>query len=238
MLLRKTFRFLDRCMNWIEGILCLFLVVCALYCVYDAILVYQSAGDAGLLRFKPGYEGDASGGKDILKDEMVGWLTVDDTTIDYPVMQGEDNAKFVNTNPYGEYSFSGSIFLDSRNSRDFSDPYNLIYGHHMNHGYMFGALDAFLDKDYLLSHKKATLTVGKTVHDYTILASMSVSASSREIFAPTEVANDAIIAYVRQNASVIVPEFDTAVEGKTILACSTCKSPDTADRTVVFGVVN
>ncbi|MBR1845920.1 MAG: class B sortase, partial [Oscillospiraceae bacterium] len=63
-------------------------------------------------------------------------------------MQGETNGKYLNTDPYGEYSLSGSIFLDSRNAGDFSDSYSLVYGHHMADGMMFGALDAFFDEGY------------------------------------------------------------------------------------------
>ena len=79
---------------------------------------------------------------------MVGWIVVDDTNIDYPVMQGYDNSQYLNLDPYGEYSLSGSIFLDSRNSSDFTDPYSIIYGHHMEYGKMFGAIDDYLDDQY------------------------------------------------------------------------------------------
>ena len=92
---------------------------------------------------------------------MVGWLTVDGTSIDYPVMQGGNNLTFLNRNPYGEFSLSGSIFLDSRNSPDFSDEYSIIYGHHMAYGKLFGALDAFLDETYTSSHRSRTLLIGR-----------------------------------------------------------------------------
>lgn len=43
---------------------------------------------------------------------MVAWLTIDDTKIDYPVMQGKDNTEYLNKDPYGDYALAGSIFLD------------------------------------------------------------------------------------------------------------------------------
>ena len=237
-ILKKTVRVLDSVMNVTEFVICLFLVLIALYCVWDAKLLYDSAGDTSLLRFKPGYEKDDTDGRQILKDSMVAWITIDDTSIDYPVMQGETNNDFINTDPYGDYSLSGSIFLDFRNSRDFSDPYSLIYGHHMDHGYMFGALDDFMDEKYFFSHQSGTLTVGKKVRKYTILAVMTAHATDDEIFAPTEIGTDRITGYIRGNASVIDPDFDEKIKGKKILACSTCKFPDTPERTVIAGVLD
>ena len=87
---------------------------------------------------------------------MAGWLTVDGTNIDYPVMQGKDNNSYLNTDPFGNYSLTGSIFLDSRSSPDFSDEYSVVYGHHMDYGKMFGALDDFLNEKYLKQHSSGS----------------------------------------------------------------------------------
>lgn len=78
-------------------------------------------------------------------------MTIDDTNIDYPVMQGEDNNEYLNKDPFGNYALSGSIFLDRRNNPEFKDYYSLIYGHHMEHGMMFGAIDEYLNEDYFNS---------------------------------------------------------------------------------------
>ncbi|MCG4817374.1 class B sortase, partial [Collinsella aerofaciens] len=66
-----------------------------------------------------------------LNPEVFGWLTVYGTNIDYPVTQGKDNWKYVNTNALGEYSLSGAIFLDYTNRKDFQDFNSILYGHHM-----------------------------------------------------------------------------------------------------------
>lgn len=55
-------------------------------------------------------------------------------------MQGEDNMEYLNKDPYGDYSLSGSIYMDSRNTSDMSDDYLLLYGHHMENDYMFGSI--------------------------------------------------------------------------------------------------
>ena len=129
------------------------------YGLYDAWYVYNKANDDSYLRYKP-VPGESMAEDMPITDDMVAWITIDDTNIDYPVMQGDNNMEYLNINPYGEYSLSGSIFLDSRNAEDFSDDYSILYGHHMEHGAMFGALDDFYDNDYLRNHSTGTLIVG------------------------------------------------------------------------------
>ena len=60
---------------------------------------------------------------------------------------------YINKNVFGEFALTGSIFLSCMNSPDFSDPYNLIYGHHMDNGGMFGDVMEFLDSEYFDEHK-------------------------------------------------------------------------------------
>ena len=164
-----------------------------------------------------------------LSEDVVAWLTVNDTNIDYPVMQGIDNSEYLNRDPFVAYSLAGSIFLDARNDPQFTDPYSLIYGHHMEYGRMFGALDDFLDEDYFDGHRTATLTVADRVYDVEFFACLEADASVQEIFAPTEAGGT--LEYVRENAVVW-----REPEGEKLLALSTCKFPQTTERIIVFGV--
>lgn len=98
--LRKLIRFLDQLEDLIVLIGCLFLFLIGLYGLYDSYLVYQDANDTSLLKNKPGYESE--GAEKTIQGNMAACLTLDDTKIDYPVMQGEDNTEYLNKNPYGE----------------------------------------------------------------------------------------------------------------------------------------
>ena len=84
--------------------------LCFLICTYaliDTIHVYYHANDNSLLAFRPDFDSDTNKlGK--LSKECIAWIKVKKTKIDYPVMQGEDNSKYLNMDPYGEYSLSGS----------------------------------------------------------------------------------------------------------------------------------
>ena len=138
-MLRKSIIIAHKSINFIVAIVSLLLFLICLYAMIDAAMVYNGANDSEIMKYKP-----AAGNTEELRElseDAVAWITVDGTRIDYPVMQGKTNSEYLNKDPYGEFSLSGSIFLDNRNNKTFSDPYSLIYGHHMEYGAMFGALD-------------------------------------------------------------------------------------------------
>lgn len=232
---RKIIRFIDNLIDKSVFLVCLVLFLLGSYGLYDSYMVYQQATDNSILKYKPGYETDDATDKEI-KGNMVAWLTIDDTKIDYPVMQGEDNNEYLNKDPFGEYSLSGSIFLDSRNSPEFKDEYSLIYGHHMEQGMMFGALDKFLDESYFNSHRSGTITVGEKVYKIRFFAVLECEATEQSIFAPTETDKNESLDFIKQHALFL---DDNAIPGneEKLLGLSTCKYPDTVERTLVFGAL-
>ena len=228
----RAIRIVDRTTDFCLLLFFLLLLLIGAYTMYDTVLVYGAAGGEDLRGFKPLPTDVESGGWDMsaLSEDVVAWLTVDDTNIDYPVMQGRDNNEYLNKDPFGAYSLAGSLFLDSRNSKDFSDPYSLIYGHHMEYGKMFGALDKFLDKEYFDAHRTATLTVSDRVYNIKFFACVEADASASEIFAPTEAV--CTLEYVQSNAHIWYEPG-----GEKLIALSTCKFPQTTERIIVFGVL-
>lgn len=199
------------------------------WCIYDAAYVYSHTLDKDILKYKPVPGSDNTAAiESPITDDMVSWLTIDDTNIDYPVMQGRDNTEYLNKDPFGEYSLSGSIFLDSRCSPDFTDDYSLVYGHHMEYGKMFGALDDFLDRDYLEAHTTGTLIIGKdarAVYPLRVFAAMNVSAHDNEVFSP---------AAAKDTRKYLEKNLGAAPENYRILALSTCSEGDSLARIVVF----
>ena len=225
----RAVRLADRIIDYMLLVVFAIAIFIGAYYTYDAWHIYHSANDTSLLKYKPDSPEDLMNSGE-LSEDVVAWLTVDDTGIDYPVMQGRTNETYLNKDPYGKFSLAGSIFLDYRNAGDFSDPYSLLYGHHMNHGYMFGQLDTFLEPDYLAAHRSGTLTTraGQT-YRLQIFAAMDVPTEVDEIFAPNEGYDT--LAYLRENAD---PALFSEPATEHILAMSTCKTPDSIDRYVVF----
>ena len=220
------------CIDICIVLICILLLFIGLYAVYDNYMTIQDSLDSSILKFKPGYEQDEENTQQ--PKDMVAWLTIDNTTIDYPVMQGIDNLEYLNKNPFGEYSLAGSIFLDFRNKADFSDEYNLIYGHHMDGGNMFGALDAYENETYLEEHNTGILTVGNKVYDINLFATITVDATDKIIFSISD--KEKVLSYIKkQNKNS--KNFDISKNEK-LIALSTCKYPDTIDRTVVIGTLS
>ena len=91
---------------------------------------------------------------DLLKinEDIIGWIYMEDTVVNYPVLQGENNFYYLDKTYYKKYLASGSIYLDSDNDRDFSDAHSIIYGHNMKNHTMFGDLSDLRDADYLKEH--------------------------------------------------------------------------------------
>lgn len=83
---------------------------------------------------------------------LIGWIKIDDTNIDYPVMQTVNNEYYLDHNYNQQYDKNGSIFLDK--DCDITDPGTnmIIYGHHMKSGKMFGNLQLYSNKTYYEEH--------------------------------------------------------------------------------------
>ncbi|MFR3924329.1 MAG: class B sortase [Collinsella sp.] len=113
-----------------------------------------------LLHYKPTGVNDCARLQELMakNPDVVGWVTIDGTNIDYPFVQGKDNQEYLNKNVLGESAVSGAVFLDTRNSRAMTDSYNLLYAHHMDNGAMFGDVDRFLDRASLTCTARARST--------------------------------------------------------------------------------
>ena len=233
-MLRKSIIISHKTINAIVVIVATLMFLICLYAMIDAYNVYVGANDSGILKYKP-----ESGNTEKLREmseDAVAWLTVDDTRIDYPVMQGENNTEYLNKDPQGEFSLSGSIFLDSRNDKTFSDPYSLIYGHHMEYGAMFGALDEYKDKAFFDSHRTGLLTVvNGTEYQITFFAACKAQATEKVVFDPPESDNKSLLEYLKKNALIYYPQGVDA--GSKLIALSTCQSAENNERMIVFGVL-
>ena len=233
-MLRKSIIVAHKSINIIVVIVSLLLFLICLYALIDAVMIYNGANDSGIMKYKP-----AAGNTEELRElsaDAVAWITVDGTRIDYPVMQGKTNAEYLNKDPYGEFSLSGSIFLDSRNDSSFRDPYSLVYGHHMEYGAMFGALDKYKDKTYFDAHRTGSLTVvnGEEYH-IKFFAVCKAQATEKVIFDPPQSDKKSLLDYLSKNALNDEPqEVDT---GAKLIALSTCQSAESNERMIVFGVL-
>ena len=232
----KAVRIVDKATDiaiWI--ILCLALLFGG-YSLWDSNRVYQEADSAEYVAFRPEEEGPGYAELRRLNPEVIAWLTVNDTPIDYPVTQADDNVKYINTNAKGEYSLSGAIFLDHRNSPHFDDFNSIIYGHHMEKKKMFGSLSDFADSEYFDSHPYGGLYFDGKDHGVEFFAIVLTDAYDGELFSPVGTGEEARQAYLDRilARAVCVRELSVGTADR-IIVLSTCTSAITNGRYMLFG---
>ena len=87
-----------------------------------------------------------------INDDVVGWIYLEGTKVNYPIVLGDDNNYYLNRLYDGTGNGSGSIFMDYRNTGSFEDFNNIIYGHRMNNGTMFAHVANYSNHDFFYSH--------------------------------------------------------------------------------------
>lgn len=241
----------------VSFVVAVFLVVAGAYSVYalwDNEQIYAAADNvqADMIKLKPKVTVNAEEEEEegatfaellAINKDVRAWVTVDNTNVDFPVVQGEDNLSYINTDIYGNFALAGSIFLDSRNAPDFSDAYSLLYGHHMANSGMFGDLDLFKDERFFNDNRTGMLILPDRAYNLEIYACLLVKASEDNIFEPEAVSGDmnTLYNFCMENAMFVHEETIEAVKNDPsaqTLALSTCSSEFTDARTIVLAVMH
>lgn len=84
-----------------------------------------------------------------INPDTVGWIKVNNTRIDYPVVQRDDNNYYLNRDFKQKKNSMGWIFMDHRNDPDILDQNTIIYGHNIKGGIMFGQMSNMFSNSYL-----------------------------------------------------------------------------------------
>ncbi len=222
---------LDRTLDITVMLVCALLLLIGGYSLADNFWIYEHATDRSILNYKPDLNWPLE--EQVVSPDQVAWLHIFDTDVDYPVMQGKDNMKYLNTDPLGDFSLSGSVFLDYRNQSDFSDNYSLLYGHHMQHGAMFGALDNFQDQQYFAGHREGRVVTRRRIFDLELFSVALTEGTDQKLFNPEGRTAEEVLEYLRSHSLIYVPPKS----GCRILAMSTCSGDRFTQRLLVFGTM-
>ncbi len=232
---RKLIRLLDSAVNFVVLSTLLILLAYGCYALWDSQQLYAAADNAQYEIFKPKGEDSASFEElRAVNPEVFGWLTVYGTNIDYPLTQGQDNEKYVNTAADGTYSLSGSLFLDFRNRQDFSDFNSIIYGHHMEKKAMFGEISSFRDRTFFDRHRYGKLYCGGREWGLEFCAFLEIDAYD-ELYIPAVAADQqqGYLERIRSLARNLCPEPEG--EQPRLVLLSTCTTTSTNGRHVLVG---
>ncbi|MGY3725053.1 sortase B [Granulicatella balaenopterae] len=235
----KIFKIIDYIINsFILLFLCLSFIYCC-YSIWDTTQIYNKADSNIYDIYKPSSKGNLSFEELVrINKEVIGWININDTHIDYPIVQCEDNFKYVNTGADGEYSLAGSIFMDYRNNKDFSNMNNILYGHNMEKQAMFGEIKNYCDKDFFSNHLNGRLYYDSDWHNIEIIAVMKVDAYDEFIYNTSyaDISDETkIIEYISKNAINI--NVENIEHGKRFLTMSTCTPEITNGRHVLIGQI-
>lgn len=177
-----------------------------------------------------------------INGDVKAWVTLDNTKIDHPVLQGETNLTYINTDVYGDFALSGSIYMDTRNDPEYTDPYTLLYGHHMANSGMFGDLDLYKDQTFFNENTTGTLILPGKSYKLETFAYLLVSAGEQHIFDPELWKADitGLLDFVREEHEFL--HEDTLrkleqMENPQVLCFSTCSSEFTDARTIILAVM-
>lgn len=221
------------------------LMLLSLYVLYDIFYTNRNAFTSyDLLQYRPELTDTEENTQSFaelqrINPDTVGWLEIFDTNICYPIVQGKDDLEYAGKDIYGYSSLTGSIYLASDNSRDFNDWYNLIYGHHMDNGAMFGDIDKYRDEDYFYSHQKGVLQTPDGNFDLTVVACVITNSYENIIYSvmsKDEAEYAALHDYIINNSILYDPEHDSTElnENAKLFAFSTCEGASTNGRIVLI----
>jgi sortase B len=169
---------------------------------------------------------------------MVGWISIDDTVVNYPVMQTPDKADYyLNHNFEDQISALGTPYIQENCDIEKSDNL-IIYGHHIRGGRMFAALDQYMEESFYKEHKIIHFDTLYELGDYEIISVFKTVLYSDDVLpyydfvnAENESAFDGYVASVKEASF-----YDTGVDanyGDRLITLSTCEYSADNGRLVV-----
>lgn len=156
-----------------------------------------------------------------INPEIIAWLRIDNTGLDYPIVQANDNSKYLVRNYRSEYNTAGAIFVDSRNNK-FSDDFTIIYGHRVDGVKMFGELTKFSENAFFSDHTTGTLYTENGVYDLKTIAYAVLNIGTTKVYklrTNKNGQNEAITTEVLSNAKNQTADYGNT---KQLLMLSTC----------------
>ena len=234
--IRNIFALCDKLLGLFTTLIAAAILLFSGYVLYDNFYKSSTAFlSVDLQQYKPTLKETKLGFSDILalNPDTVAWLTIDGTNIDYPVLQGKNDLEYINKDIYKKSSLTGSLYLRTQNKADFSDNYNLIYGHHMDNGAMFGDIGKYIEPSFFDAHRNGILMSPGQNFGIKVFAAMKTDAYNDLIYfndINSAQKQKEILEYIEKNSVIFK---DDTLRDK-IIAFSTCMDSQTNGRAIVF----
>ena len=234
---RVFVRIIDDTVNFAVLVVLLLLLLFGCYSLWDSEQVYAAASPAQYEIYKPG-DGNSLPLEELMEKnpDVLGWITVYGTGIDYPLVQGEDNWEYLDKAADGSYNMTGSIFLDSKNKRDFSDYNTIIHGHNMAESAMFGDISDYNDRKFFDEHIYGNLYANGRDYGIVFFGYLTEDAYDSDIYASPYGSPETQQEYLSLLESrAIHLRQSRQHEAEHIVLLSTCGSGSTNARDLLVG---
>lgn len=166
-------------------------------------------------------------------EDIVGWLYLEDSPINYPVVQSYDNDYYLRRLVNGEYNIAGSLFMDYRNDSNLEDNNTIIYGHNMKNNTMFGFLQEYKNQNYYDNHKVMYYFTPEKNYIIELFTGYTISVES-------DIYDLSIIDSSKLEELISKSDFESntkVTEEDKIITLSTCAYEYDGARYVVMGVL-
>lgn len=232
----------------VDNIVLLTLLVCLLFAgwsLWDTHRMYEDSDSVIYEQYKPSKNPLSFDELRAMNSDVIGWIDVYDTKIDYPILHSKEDADYyLSRTPLKEFEATGSIYMDQSNQRNFSDFNTILYGHHMSGHSMFGDVDLFKDRQFFNTHEYADLYYSPTGeapfigehHGVQFFAFISTQAYDNLLYSPGVKTVEVQQNYL--NHLLAIADFKRDVDVSTsdrILVLSTCSEDNTNGRFVLVG---
>ncbi len=222
------------------------MLVSGLYVLNDIFYTNRTAFISyDLLQYRPQLQEEGKNEQYTFSDikeinpDTVGWIELFDTNINYPVVQGNNNLEYLNKDIFGYSTLTGSIYLAAENNSDLSDWYNIIYGHHMDNGAMFGDIEKYLDPDYFSAHSDGIIQTSQGDYSIHVFACVRTNAYEDTVYQLQDDAESRypiLREYIAEHA-VNQTDIPDMMGDSHLLGMSTCADAVTDGRIVLFASI-
>ena len=160
------------------------------------------------------------------------WIQIENTNINYPVVQGSDNDYYLKHNFRKESNISGTVFVESANDID-NDKNIILYGHNMRNGTMFNNITNYKEESFFNEDNKINIIMNNTLYEYEVF-SVYVKNVSEVNLAIGFANEDEFINYAYNEAEESLYKKDVDFSaGDNLITLVTCSYEFTDARTIV-----
>ena len=159
-----------------------------------------------------------------INNDFVGWIKVNNTMINYPVLKHDDNNYYLSHDIYLNKTTTGWIFMDYRNMESNLNKNTIIYGHALKSGLMFGTLYKTASESWIKNEENLIISLKTKYEDnrYKIFSIYKIDETT-DYLRVNFIDNNEFLSFVNMIKKRSIYEFDTKIkEDDKILTLSTC----------------